>query len=561
MPEKKIRSLIASTRIVTGLSKDHPEDQNLGIEKQIILDENVLCPHNKIAGKIQKIYREEKPIRLNDVSHLRMIGQCECNVCGAGRGNKLLCTCQWQKKHRSPSGQKKKDDKDGSIFRLKTSQTEDTERHDKKMLPLRSKGGCLPINWGRNTLFERFRQSYKKSKNYLSGRKSNESFDWIMKPVENLRESSDDMARRDPKVRSPLQNLPKVKQTKTKSLETDCTGYTCPVDQFSSASVVQQIRQGLRNKRRSEVPYSEEIETDYDLFTENENQNQNDSETVTSIQTLKLKNGKNYIRPVGRNYPKEMMAGRSEISITNQFAIIENARKERTKLKSEKKTKTSHTAIEFYNKDAGLEDMQHKPSKEVSLPMSFLKSKGDKFNAVRKGPADDETVVDFELKKSKGSVTSVLVLPAADVKCKITSRTRGGQETENSPKYQVPGKLNDKFSLIHQLNDEWASLQTFNSVKKQPFKRQRDAMSLKQSCTSPATFQSSNELKKLLENLNKDNAVDIIGRPESPYGENNNFPIRYYEPIKMDVDGLKSFAPKRPTTRRQSVLKFPLKKL
>uniref|UniRef100_A0A1A9UGL5 Uncharacterized protein n=1 Tax=Glossina austeni TaxID=7395 RepID=A0A1A9UGL5_GLOAU len=483
------------------------------VEKQIILDENVLCPHNKIAGKIQKIYREEKPIRLNDVSHLRMIGQCECNVCGAGRGNKLLCTCPWQKKQRSPSGQKKKDDKEGSIFRLKTSQTEETERHDKKMLPLRSKGGCLPINWGRNTLLERFRQSYIKSKNYLSGRKSNESFDWIMKPVENLRESSDDMTRRDPKVRSPVQNLPKVKKTKSNSLENDGTGYTCPVDQFSSASVVQEIRQGLRNKRRNEVPYSEEIETDYDLFTENENQN--DSETVTSIQTLQLKSGKNYIRPVGRNYPQDMMAGH----------------------------------------------MQHKPSNELFLPMSFFKSKGDKFTALRKGHADDETVADFELKKSEGSVASVLVLPAAEVKCNITSRTRGGQETKHSPKYQVPGKLNDNFSLIHQLNDEWASLRTGNSVKRQPFKRQRGAMSLKQSCTSPTTFQSSNELRKLLENLNKDNAVGIIGRPKSPYGENINFPIRYYEPIKMDVGGLKSFAPKRPTTRPQSVLKFPLRKL
>uniref|UniRef100_A0A1B0BQE0 Uncharacterized protein n=1 Tax=Glossina palpalis gambiensis TaxID=67801 RepID=A0A1B0BQE0_9MUSC len=526
------------------------------VEKQIILDENVLCPHNKIAGKIQKIYREEKPIRLNDVSHLRMIGQCECNVCGAGRGNKLLCTCQWQKKHRSPSGQKRKDDRDGSIFRLKTSQTEETERQDKKMLPLRSKGGCLPINWGRNTLLERFRQSYKKSKNYLSGRKSNDSFDWIMKPVENLRESSDDITRIEPKTRSPPQNLAKVKKIKSNSLENDCTGYTCPVDQFS-ASVVQEIRQGLRNKRRNEVPYSEEIETDYDLFTENED----DSETVTSVQTLKLKSAKNYIRPVGRNYPQEMMAGFSEVSLTKQLDIIQNARKDRAKSKSEKKNKTSHTAIEFYNKHAGLEDMQHKPSNEVSLPMSFFKSKGEKVTALQKRPADGEIVADLERKKSEGSVASVLVLPAAEIKSNTTSRTRGGQEPKHSPKHQVPGKLNDKFSLIHQLNDEWASLKTCNSVKKQPFKRQKDGISLKQSCTSPTTFQSSNELRKLLENLNKDNTVGIIGRPESPFGESHNFPIRYYEPIKMDMNGLKSFAPKRPTARRQSVLKFPLKKL
>lgn len=183
----------------------------------LLLDDDTVCQHNKIATKVQRVYRQEKPIRLSDASQLKTLGQCTCIDCRLE--NKAVCTCSAGKKCTNMTNKNntnlinsKMENGNGNgvnnaalsekfnediIFtftntdHLSThkpfSSTED--ENSQKWSP-RFNNILIKSSSIRSALMKRFRQRYRKSRNYLIGqKKSFQSLVWIMKPIKCLHKS------------------------------------------------------------------------------------------------------------------------------------------------------------------------------------------------------------------------------------------------------------------------------------------------------------------------------------------------------------------------------------
>lgn len=145
------------------------------VNQDFRIEQPDLCPHNKIAINVQTVYRQEQPIRLETATHLKKLGATSCPMCA--RQNRVRCQCFSGSKGpkrdvEGGDGQEVIRRKDESIFSHVVTMPGNFSESSEEIF----------LNKG-PTFMARFRESYRKSKMFLTGPRSrgDEMF-WLMKP-------------------------------------------------------------------------------------------------------------------------------------------------------------------------------------------------------------------------------------------------------------------------------------------------------------------------------------------------------------------------------------------